>query len=147
MIRSVLITILASAAAYGQTSLDLDSFEKVWTTVRDKHWQAKPGGQDWNAIHEEFRPRAEHAASTDEMRVVMRDMLARLGQTHFAIVPASLYALLAEGAPGEGTTGIDLRILNGVAIVTGADPGSSAAKAGILPGWQILSANGRDFAP
>src|SRR6476646_9502930 len=69
------------------SSRDLDSFEKVWTTIRDKHWQTKPGGLDWNAIHAEFRPRAERAASTDETRAVMRDMLARLGQTHFAIIP------------------------------------------------------------
>src|SRR5689334_20787082 len=123
----VLVAILAVACGYGQTSLDLDSFEKVWTTIRDKHWETKPAGLDWNAIHDEFRPRAEHAANTDEMRGVMRDMLARLKQTHFAIVPASLYALLAEGAPGEGVTGIDLRILNGAAIVTRVDPGSSAA--------------------
>src|SRR2546425_9446280 len=99
-VRSLLLAFALVTTAFGQTSRDLDSFEKVWTTVRDKHWQAKPGGLDWNAIHDEFRPRAERAANTDEMRVVMRDMLARLGQTHFAIVPASLYALLAEGAPG-----------------------------------------------
>src|SRR6266849_4491305 len=108
-VRPFLVALLAASAAYGQASGDLDSFEKVWTTIRDKHWQTKPGGLDWNAIHDEFRPRAEQAATTDEMRKVMRDMLARLGQTHFGIIPATTYALLAEGAPGEGTTGLDLR--------------------------------------
>src|SRR6266849_2832979 len=106
-----LLVLLAVSAAYGQASVDLDSFEKVWTTVRDKHWQTKPGGLDWNAIHDEFRPHAEKAATRNEMRAVMSDMLARLGQTHFAIVPASVYALLAEGAPGTGVTGLDLRVL------------------------------------
>jgi len=134
----------ATAVAPFATSRDLDSFEKVWTTIRDKHWQTKPGGLDWNAIHAEFRPRAERAASTDEMRAVMRDMLARLGQTHFAIVPASLYALLAEGAPGDGVTGLDLRVVDGAAIVARVDPGSPP---GVTPGWQILSVNGQDFAP
>jgi carboxyl-terminal processing protease len=146
-VRSFLAALLAASAAFGQASRDLDSFEKVWTTIRDKHWQAKPGGLDWNAIHDEFRPRAEQAESTDEMRKVLRDMLARLGQTHFAIMPASLYALLAEGAPGEGVTGIDLRVLDGAATVTRVDPGSPAAAAGIVPGWLILSVRGQDVAP
>src|SRR6266849_1771916 len=133
-VRPFLVALLAVSAAYGHASVDVDSFEKVWSTIRDKHWQTKPGGLDWNAIHDEFRPRAEKAATADEMRAVMRGMLARLGQTHFGIVPASVYTLLAEGAPGEGVTGIDLRILDSAAIVTDVDPGSPASNAGIQRG-------------
>jgi carboxyl-terminal processing protease len=156
-----LFLLAAGTAASAQTgtpahmgaaaSADLESFEKVWSTIRDKHWQTKPGGLDWDTIHTEFRPRAERAAasprSTEAMRAVLREMLARLGQTHFAIVPASTYALLAEGAPGEGVTGIDLRVLNGQAIVTRIDPGSPAEIAGVKPGWEILSAAGQEFEP
>jgi len=50
MLARCLITLIAAAlSAFGQarTQLDLESFEKVWTTVRDKHWQVKPGGLDW----------------------------------------------------------------------------------------------------
>ena len=149
-LRLVSWVVLAAIARAG--SADLESFEKVWSTVRDKHWQIRPGGLDWNAVHDEFRPRAEKAAAletnaTDEMRIVMREMLARLGQTHFGIVPASVYALLAEGAAGEGVTGIDLRVLDGGAIVARLDPDSSAMKAGVEPGWQVIGANGQQFAP
>src|SRR4051812_34373138 len=79
-----------------QKRLDLESFEKVWTTVRDKHWQEKPGGLDWQAIHAEFRPRAERAQTTDEVRTVIREMLGRLGQTHFGIISGSVYSALEE---------------------------------------------------
>jgi carboxyl-terminal processing protease len=130
-----------------QSPLDLESFEKVWTTVRDRHWQERPGGLDWQAIRAEFRPKAENAATIEAMRAVVREMLARLGQTHFGIVPGSLYALLAEGAAGDGTSGIDLRVSDGAALVTGVDPGSSAEKAGVKPGWQIASVNGVDLQP
>jgi hypothetical protein len=34
--------------------------------VRDKHWQTKPGGLDWQAIHSEYRPRVEKSASPAE---------------------------------------------------------------------------------
>ena len=51
-----------SAAAQGVTpaehAADLESFEKVWKTVRDKHWDPKPNGIDWQAVHDELRERA-----------------------------------------------------------------------------------------
>lgn len=44
-----------TAGEPGMTSLqrqqNLDSFEKVWTTVRDRHWDPKLGGLDWQAVH------------------------------------------------------------------------------------------------
>ncbi len=124
-----------------QRRLNLESFEKVWTTVRDKHWETKPGGLDWQAIHNEYRPRAEQASSTEEARAVMQEMLARLHQTHFGIVPALVYSAVGEEG-GEAVTGIDLRVLDGQAVVTSVDPGSSAEQAGVRPGWQIVSIGG-----
>ena len=46
--------------------LNIDTFEKVWTTIRDKHWQKDPGGLDWQAVHAEFYPRIVDAKSDDE---------------------------------------------------------------------------------
>jgi carboxyl-terminal processing protease len=141
--------ITASAAAQvtpEQKRLDLESFEKVWSTVRDKHWEEKPGGLDWQAIHTEFRPRAEQAKTTDELRTVIREMLGRLNQTHFGIISGSVYSAVEENR-GEGTSGIDLRVLNGAAIVTSVEPESGAAKAGVKPGWQVVSVEGREFTP
>ena len=43
---------------------------------------------DWDALAAELRPRAEAARSADEVRAVIREMLARIGQSHFAILPA-----------------------------------------------------------
>src|SRR5438093_5435258 len=74
--------------------LDLDSFEQVWTTIRDKHWEKMPGGLDWQAIHDEFRPKAEAAETREAARAVMTEMLARLKQTHFGIIPGSVYEAL-----------------------------------------------------
>lgn len=130
--------------------LNLDSFEKVWTTIRDKHWQKEPGGLDWQAIHEEFRPRVEQAAtedpgSTEKVRAILREMLGRLHQTHFNILPGNVYAAVGDDVAGEAQAGIDLRVLDGAAIVTRVDSGSSAEHKGVKPGWEIVSASGRDF--
>ena len=44
-----------------QRRLNLESFDYVWTTIGDKHWEEQPGGLDWNAVRDEFRPRVEQA--------------------------------------------------------------------------------------
>jgi carboxyl-terminal processing protease len=152
MLSRCLILLAAVASAFGQNQhqLDLDSFEKVWTTVRDKHWQTKPGGLDWQVIHSEYRPRVEKSAGPAEARAVIQEMLGRLRQSHFAIIPAAIYSVVddEEGGPGvtgPGATGIDLRILDGQAIVTSVDSGSPAEKQGVRPGWQILRLGGKEL--
>ena len=55
LIATILVWALcASALTPEQRRLNIDSFEYVWKTVRDKHWQTKPGGLDWQAVHEEL---------------------------------------------------------------------------------------------
>ena len=152
MLSRCLILLAAAASAFGQNQhqLDLDSFEKVWTTVRDKHWQTKPGGLDWQAIHSEYLPRVEKSSSPAEARAVIQDMLGRLGQSHFAIIPATIYSVVDDedggpGVTGPGATGIDLRILDGQAIVVSVDAGSPAEKQGVQPGWQVLRSAGKEL--
>ena len=101
-----------------QRKLNLETFEYVWTTVRDKHWQAKPAGLDWQAVHDELRPAMEKASSMDAARAVLHDMLGRLHQTHFAIIPSDLYSDLGKPtARGEITTGIDVRVPGATALL------------------------------
>jgi carboxyl-terminal processing protease len=135
------------AQAPRDRQVNLDSFEKVWSTIRDKHWEKNPGGLDWQAIHEEFRPKVEQAKNIDEVRGLLKDMLGRLHQTHFGILPATVYedaGLLGDldAGGGDGSTGIDLRVLDGQAVVTRVDPGSPAERAGVKPGWAVQLANG-----
>jgi len=144
----LLLLFAAAWSGFGQPPsqldlrLDIESFEKVWTTVRDKHWQAKPGGLDWQAIHDEYRPRVEKAASHADAQAVMQEMLDRLKQSHFAIIPAPVYSVIDDSEGGPGVTGIDARVLEGHAVVTSVDPGSPAEKQGVRPGWQIERAQG-----
>jgi len=102
---------------------------------------------DWQAIHDEYRPRAEKAATTEETRAVIQDMLGRLHQTHFGILPAPVYSVLGDDSSGDGTPGIDLRVLDGEAVVTDIDPGSPAELAGVRPGWTILRIGTTELKP
>src|SRR5579872_3111480 len=132
--RTLLLALSLAAPAWPQVAalalpdstpsahqLDLDSFEKVWTTIRDKHWEKNPAGLDWQKIHDEYRPRMEQAKTRDEARDVMREMLARLKETHFGILPATVYSSIDGEAGGPGSSGVDLRVLDHEAIVVSVD--------------------------
>lgn len=139
---------LALALTPEQRQLNIDSFEQVWRTVRDKHWQVKPAGLDWQAVHDELRPAIEKADSMEAARTVMNDMLGRLHQTHFGIVPAELYGDVGgENQAHDRTTGLDVRVVESQVLVTAVETGSPAAGAGVQRGWQIVQIAGLDLAP
>jgi carboxyl-terminal processing protease len=137
---------------------NLESFEFVWETIRDKHWDPKLNGLNWQAIHDELKPKVAKAADMGEVRAVMSDMLARLKQSHFAILPGDTvkavgnktngeHANVDEGTGGPGVTGIDVRIVDDQALVVSVEPKSPAAKAGVKPGWQIVKIRDKEVAP
>jgi carboxyl-terminal processing protease len=74
-------------------------------------------------------------------------MLARLGQSHFGIVPAEVYAELQTGTQGGCAPGIDVRVIGGKALVTRIQPGSSAARMGVRPGWEVVRVDGKPCGP
>lgn len=133
-----------SATVWAQSNaVNLASFDKVWTTIRDTHWQKSPGGLDWDAIRAEYRPRVERSTDIDQTRAVLREMLGRLKQTHFGIVPSTVYNSLEKKIGGPAVSGIDLRVLDGEAMVTAVDRNSPAYRSGVRTGW-ILSRAGGD---
>ena len=75
----------------GQTAANLQSFELVWSTVRDRHPDPKLNNLDWQAIHESTRPAIESAHSMTEVRGILMGMLAKLDSSHYAIIPAGEY--------------------------------------------------------
>lgn len=138
-----------------ERSANIESFEHVWQTVRDKHWDPKLNGLDWQAVHDELRPKIEAAKNADAARAVLNDMLDRLKQTHFGIFPGEVYHDLDSStstaeepqSSDEAHPGIDLRVLDGHAIVTGVEPGSPAEGRGVKPGWEIVRIGKTDTAP
>jgi len=138
---------LAAAAVLPAQSLHLASFDKVWTTIRDTHWQKEPGGLDWEAMRAEYRPRVERSTSIEQTRGILQEMLGRLGQTHFAIVPGGVYAALDKKDGGPAVSGISLRVLDGEAVVTSVDPDSPAFQAGVRAGWIFSSVDGERVKP
>ncbi|MFO0872620.1 MAG: S41 family peptidase [Phycisphaerales bacterium] len=155
-----------------------ETFDAVWTIVRDTHFDPTLGGVDWEAVKVELAPKAASAASRGELRDVLMAMLGRLGQSHFSILPAELRAGRedagvdatatgpragvqpgpgsASSAPvasddnhregGDGTLGLDVRLVDGAAVVIAVEPGTPADRAGIRTGWIVERVDGRTVA-
>ena len=125
----------------GQTAKNVESFEVVWKTIRDKHFDPKLGGLDWQAVHDEVKPKVERASTMQEAREAIGDALERLHQTHFGIIPGDVARMLdddVKAAQGVGETGLSVRVIDGKAVVTAAAEGSTGAKAGVKPGWVVV---------
>lgn len=130
-----------------ERTLALQSFDQVWTTVRDKHWDPTLHGLDWEAVRDSLRPRVEAARTRDEARAATQAMLATLGQTHFAIFSPEAWRELGASRGGEGQPGFEVRVIDGRVIVTAVTPDSPADSLGIAPGWEVVDAGGEQLRP
>jgi carboxyl-terminal processing protease len=121
----------------------LAAFDDVWQTIDDTYYDPTFGGIDWTAVRRELRPRAERAATDADGRAVIREMLARLGQSHFALLAPS-----ADGdAPrGDATVPITIRPVGDAMLVVAVDAASTAATAGLVPGDRLMEIDGHSIA-
>ncbi len=122
---------------------NVESFEVVWKTIRDKHFDPKLGGLDWQAVHDTLRPKVEAAKTMSDARAVLTEAIAKLHQTHFGIIPSDLYSRLENPDEGPGEIGIDIRLLNGRAVVSTVAEGGPAMRAGVKTGWVVDKIEGK----
>ncbi len=128
----------------------LAAFDSAWQAINDTHFDPQFNGVDWAALREELRPRAEAAKTREEVRDVIADMLERLQQSHFVVIPSE--ALPDSGREdGEvedegGGVGFDVRFREERLLVTTVEPGSAAAEVGVEPGWIVERIGSLDVA-
>lgn len=162
-----------AAAAGVEAERRRESFDIVWRTVKENYFDPKFGGVDWDAVREEFAPRAASARTDRELHALLQQMLNRLGRSHFNIIPPEAIPSIGaeedfKGGEGEDDTpgaeeprrkgslraaeqltygiGIDLRVVGGTALVTRVEPNSSAARAGLRTGHVLRSIDGQPLS-
>lgn len=124
-----------------QTKIRLETFEKVWTTVNEKHFDPAFGGVDWKKIGEDYRPKIIAAKSDAEFYSLLQAMLGELNQSHFGIIPPN--SEISATSFGEGEIGIEIQLLDGQAVISRVDPNSTADKAGLKTGFLIEKIDGK----
>lgn len=149
-----------------------ETFEIVWQAVKDFHFDPRFGGVDWDAVKMEFAPEVAETESDGELHTLLQEMLNRLGQSHFVIIPPESIPSAAddemdEAGEDEGTEeksprsgrangaevterlthgiGIDVRVINGAVVITDVAPSSTAARAGLRPGYVVRSVDGQSM--
>jgi carboxyl-terminal processing protease len=140
---------VALAPAY-DSALGLASFDRAWQLVYETHFDTTFNGVNWLVLRDELRPRAAQATSTDQLRRVIDDMLGRLQQSHFSLIPEEFADTLVPADDANvitGDVGLDLRLLGEELVVTTVEAGSPADSSGIRPGWVLVAVNDDSVAP
>ena len=122
------------------SALATATFDSVWRTVGSSLEYRGVTRVDWPAVGRELRPRAVHAATDSALRTVITDMLSRIGESHFAVLPAqSVPAGAREVVADEslGSSGLALRVVDQRVVVWRVDSAGAARRAGMAPGWII----------
>ena len=150
-----------------------ESFQIVWQTVNDLFYDPKFGGVDWAKVRERYEPLVSKARSDQEFHGLLQQMLNELHQSHFMVIPRDAIPKIRVPKEPAGSTasntgaedpeesldnlnfkltdrlltgiGIDLRVLDGSAVVTRVEPGSTAARAGLRPGFVIKKVDERSL--
>lgn len=139
----------ANGSANADIRPEVAAFDSAWNILRTNYVAENNSHVDWDALKAELRPRAEAARSVDEVRGVIRQMLERVGQSHFALLPASVASDMNGPSltPGEvGSLGFNVGPVGGRLVVTGLDEKGPARAAGVKPGWVLTRVGNRDVS-
>ena len=164
----------ATAANAIDPTLAVATFDSAWQLVYDSHFDPNFNGVDWPGVRDELRPKVDGLDDERELRGVIEDMLSRLGQSHFALLPREAVDRLegAESAASdsmsedntsdassagddddeekesdhEGDLGLIVAILDDEVVVTHVDDDGPAAQAGVRTGWVIEEIDGRNLS-
>lgn len=140
-VRAV-VAAIAFACASGLVSAQVpqaaETFDAAWTIIKNTHFDKTMNGLNWDGVRDELRPRAAAAKTPAELRIVIRDMLGRLGLSHFALIPSGSEALgdgKATSGDASGEPGIDVRLIGHDLVVTQVAPDMASR---VRPGWRLI---------
>ncbi|MFT5424635.1 MAG: carboxyl-terminal processing protease [Phycisphaerales bacterium] len=164
----------AFSLAHGQAAA-VEDFDAAWEAIRDTHFDPNLNGVDWDAVRDELRPAAAEA-SRSEGRGIILEMLGRLGQSHFTLLPkggggVTPFGDGAHAAPmiletpeptapqselknaedehewGDASPGFEVRLIGDDVVVVRVRPGSAAERVGVRPGWSLLAIGTTEVGP
>ena len=151
-------------------SVNVETFDFAWRKIADTFWDQSMGGVDWQAVGDELRPRARAAVNNAELRLVLQNMLSRLGQSHFGVLPgpgsvespsrvddsgdtggctrALMRAVAGAGgsAASDAGPGFDVRFIDSTPVVSRVEPGSSADRQGLRTGLEVVRVQSQNLA-
>jgi C-terminal peptidase prc len=120
----------------------LEVLKTVWQTVNEKYFDPTFGGLDWSEVHDRYRPLIAAAVDDEAFYEIINRMLFELDVSHIGVVPPDDLQQIDPVLSAEGSIGVDIRLIDGEAVITSVEPGSPGAEAGLRPGIIIHSIDG-----
>jgi carboxyl-terminal processing protease len=139
---SAVIALTATPAAQDWRALALASFDEAWQTINDTFYDPTFGGVDWAGVGKELRPKVQAASSPDDARAVLREMLARLHRSHFALLAPTP----GDVPAGPADVPAEIRLTAGGEVIVTRVTDESAAADGLTAGQTLLAIDGRPVA-
>jgi C-terminal processing protease CtpA/Prc len=146
MRRLYLLVFALCATASCASTPNRQSFDFAWRTVNETHYDPTFGGLDWQAAYDRYRPLVAASKSDAEFYTRLNEMLFELDLSHLLALEPEDLKLALPVLFAEGTIGVDIRLIDGEAVVASVAPGSPGAQSGIRPGRMIRSINGTRVA-
>lgn len=123
----------------------LDYFEIVWNAINENFYDRNFEGVDWDQIYVKYNPIVSNSESDSAFYYQINKMLFELRVSHTGVIPPGYLPIVEPTTFAEGSTGIDVRILNDQAIITYVRKNSSADLAGIAPSFVLTAVNSENI--
>lgn len=123
---------------------NLKSFDRVWKTVNDTHFDATFGGINWKAVRDRYRPKILAPMGIEEFNHITNQMLFELRLSHLLVATETMLKTYMPTLFSEGTVGIDVRWMQNEVVITKIKPGFPGQEAGLKTGYVITEIDGRD---
>jgi carboxyl-terminal processing protease len=133
----ILGILVGLTSCMNQNNMNLKIFESVWKKVNKTFYDPTFGDLNWKDVHDRYLPLITAAENDEEFYGLVNNMLWELKVSHNNIVPPGSFALYEPLVFAEGSAGLDIRLLNGTAVIISIKPESPAHKAGLRPGYVI----------
>jgi carboxyl-terminal processing protease len=88
-----------------EPALAAATFDTAWTRIRDTYYDPTMRGIDWAAVRDELYPAAAASRTYGELRGVLREMVGRIGESHFGIIPMEAVRAIEEAGAAAGEVG------------------------------------------
>ena len=122
------------------------TFEIVWKKLNETFFDTTFSGLNWKDAHDRYLPQITAAEKDEDFYRLISKMLWELKVSHNNFIPPRSFALYEPLVFAEGSAGLDIRLLDGTAVIISIKPESPAYKAGLRPGYVIQAIDGISVA-